>query len=100
VEGGWKLKQSGALAEGEAPGKIPLLKPVLMLRGTYDGPTEIAVEVYQFRNATGAFEALQSWRPDGQRLVRHRNDVFMTARSPQPDRSAIDTFLNNLEKVL
>lgn len=100
VEGGWKLQSAQALPVGEAPGKIPLLKPEQMLRGSYDGPTAIEVEVYRFKNATGAFEALQSWRPDGQRIVRHKNDLFMTARSPQPDRSAVDTFLNGLEKVL
>jgi hypothetical protein len=100
VDGGWRLKSSAVMAAAEAPGKIPSLEPQQMLRGSYDGPTAIEVEVYRFKNTTGAFEALQSWRPDGQRIVRHKNDLFMTARSPQPDRSAVDTFLNGLEKVL
>jgi hypothetical protein len=99
VDGGWKLKASGNVPDGEAPGKIPQLKPVQSLRGTYDGPTAIEAAVYRFKNNTGAFEALQSWRPDGQTIVRQKNDLFLTARSPQPDRSAVDTFLNGLEKA-
>ena len=100
VDGGWKLRSSTPIAPEEAPGRIPMLKPVQLLHGAYDGPTTIEVDVYQFKNATAAFEALQSWRPDGQRLIRQHHEIFITARSPQPDRSALDTFLNNLEKAL
>jgi hypothetical protein len=100
VEGGWKLQSSTPVAASEAPGRIPSLKPLLIFHGSYDGPTAIEVDVYLFRNSTAAFEALQSWRPDGQRVIRQHNDLFITARSPQPDRSALDTFLNNLEKTL
>ena len=70
------------------------------MRGSYDGPTTVEVEVYQFGSSTAAFEARQSWRPDGQRIVHQRNELFITAHSPQPDRSALESFVIALEKAL
>lgn len=100
VAGGWKRTSVSVIAKADAPGRIAMLDLKRALRGQYDGPTAIEVEVYQFESSTAAFEARQSWRPDGKRMVHQRNDLFLTAHSPQPDRSALESFLNALEKAL
>jgi hypothetical protein len=96
VEGGWARKGPAEILT--VPPAIQQMAPLKALAARYDGPTEVDVELFQFKNATQAFGALQSWRPDGARMVRQKNDVFLTVKSAQPDRSALDTFLNNLEK--
>lgn len=100
VAGGWKRTGISEINKADAPGRIATLDLKRALRGQYDGPTTVEVEVYQFNSSTDAFEARQTWRPDGKRMVHQRNDLFLTAHSPQPDRSALESFLNALEKNL
>jgi hypothetical protein len=100
VAGGWKRTSVSEIAKSELPNRIASLKLTRALRGNYDGPTTVEVDVYQFASSAAAFEARQSWLSDGKRMVHQRNDLFLTAHSPQPDRSALESFLTALEKSL
>ena len=99
VAGGWKRTAVNQIRKADAPGRIAELDLNSALHGVYDGPTTVEVEVYRFHSSTAAFEARQSWRPDGKRMVHQRNDLFITAHSPQPDRSALENFMTALEKT-
>ena len=100
VPGGWTRTAMKEIRKADAPGRIAELDLKKAWHGVYDGPTAVEVEVYQFHSSTAAFEARQSWRPDGKRMVHQRNELFITAHSPQPDRSALENFMTALGKAL
>lgn len=100
VPGGWRRTAVRPLAAGEAPGRLAVTGFKTGLRGTYEGPAAIEVEVFEMANGTEAFSAQQSWRPDGKRMIARKNQYFIAAQSAHPDRTMLGDFLTALEKLL
>src|SRR4051794_225765 len=62
VPGGWKRSDITTPASA-APDVIEKLGVDSSAEALYDGPGHVTVRVYKMRSETGAFEAMQKWRP-------------------------------------
>ena len=77
ISGGWKRSDITTPASA-APDVIEKLGVDSSAEAVYDGPGHVTVRVYSMRSETGAFEAMQKWRPpDGVGIQKGR--YFVTA---------------------
>jgi hypothetical protein len=77
VLGGWKRSNITTPAS-PAPDVIEKLGVDSSAEAVYGGPGRVTVRVYKMRSETGAFEAMQKWRPpDGVGIQKGR--YFLTA---------------------
>lgn len=100
IPGGWRRTGVETVAKAEAPGRLAMAGFKAGLRGRYEGPATVEVEVFELANGTEAFAIQQGWRPDGKRMIARKNQYFITAQSPHPDRTMLGDFLTALEKLL
>jgi hypothetical protein len=76
-----------SLEPGSAPEDIAQRGVAQAVRAAYQGKARVAVEVYQMKSETSAFELVQKWRAEPGRVAFHsgRNFVVISSTLPQPE---------------
>ena len=80
---GWRLVESKGFTEAR-----------------YDGTPPIQVHLEQKSSQTTAFSAVQSWRPEPNKLAFYRGRIFGIVESPGADLRTLNRFVTAFEKTL
>ncbi|MBI4904829.1 MAG: hypothetical protein HY820_14405 [Acidobacteria bacterium] len=69
-------------------------------RGIYQGASKITVSVYEFGAGAVAFEMVQKWRPQPQKMAMHAGPDFVILESTDADAKQMSAFATLIEASL
>ncbi len=100
--GAWTRSDHSRPPSGEAPAAIARFAVAAIEKATYSGPggETLHAEAYHVASEAAGLELEQTWRPEPNAVGFHVGTFFVIMRYDKADRSALNSFVRELQAFL
>jgi hypothetical protein len=100
VVGGWQRSTIRDVPVSEAPALVSRAGLRRIQSAEYEGNGKIEVQVYDMTSSGLGVDLSQRWHPAADTVFFYRDNYFAVVKWQQADRTALQSFLRDLEKQL